>query len=205
MCYTWWKKWVKDVMPTLLPYSKWRKEQRNLAVGDLVLMWYTGNMKDYYRMARVVEVFPDQRGLVRTVRVKYRRKNTKEDRNVCSSRNLVVEKVAVQRLQLLETASKPSDTITVVRSSDLDKEGKIADNTDELQADLIESEEDQRQGYEVEPVVVKVQVDDKNIEQIVDLKNMKGGAGGLDDQVRPLDNSYSDDDGEPPWEIDPTK
>ena len=87
----------------------------------------------------------------------------------------------------------------------LDKEGKIADNTDELQADLIESEEDQRQGYEVEPVVVKVQVDDKNIEQIVDLKNMKGGAGGLDDQVQPLDNSYSDDDGEPPWEIDPTK
>ena len=92
---------------------------------------------------------------------------------MCSSKNLVEEKVAVQRLQLLETASKPSDTITVVRSSDLDKEGKIADNTDELQADLIESEEDQRQGYEVEPVVVKVQVDDKNIEQIVDLKNMK--------------------------------
>ena len=28
------------------------------------------------------------------------------------------------------------------------------------------------------------------------------GAGEIDDQVQPLDNSYSDDDGEPPWEID---
>ena len=101
---TWWKKWVKSVLPTLLPYSKWRKEQNNLEVRDLVLMWYTGNMKDYCRLARVVDVYPDLKGLVRTVRVKYRRKNTKEPRNVCNSRSLIQEKVAVQRLQLLESA-----------------------------------------------------------------------------------------------------
>ena len=47
----------------------------------------------------------------------------------------------------------------------MDQEGEITDNTDELHADLIESEEDPSQGYEVEPVIVKVQVDDKNIEK----------------------------------------
>ena len=168
---TWWNKWVKDVMPTLLPYPKWRKEQRNLAEGDLVLMWYTGNMKDHYRMARVVEVFPDQKGLVRTVRVKYRRKNTKEDRSVCSSRNLIVEKAAVQRLQLLEAAAKFSDADTFIKGRDLD-EKKIADKVDQVQTDLDEHEEDQSE-EQVEPLVVKVQVNDKNIEEIIDLKNMK--------------------------------
>ena len=167
---TWWNKWVKDVMPTLLPYPKWRKEQRNLAEGDLVLMWYTGNMKDHYRMARVVEVFPDQKGLVRTVRVKYRRKNTKEDRSVCSSRNLIVEKVAVQRLQLLEAAGF-SDADTFIKGRDLN-EKKIADKVDQVQTDLDEHEEDQSE-EQVEPLVVKVQVNDKNTEEIIDLKNMK--------------------------------
>ena len=103
---TWWKKWVKEVLPTLLPYTRWRKQQKNLSVGDVVMMWYTGNMKDHYRLARIVEVFPDQKGLVRTVRVKYRKKNMKEPRTVCSSKNLVEEKVSVQRLQLLESTSE---------------------------------------------------------------------------------------------------
>ena len=102
---TWWRKWVKEVLPTLLPYTRWRKEQKNLAVGDVVMMWYKGNMKDHYRLARIVEVFPDQKGLVRTVRVKYRKKNTREPKEVCSSKNLIEEKVSVQRLQLLQAAA----------------------------------------------------------------------------------------------------
>ena len=32
--------------------------------------------------------------------------------------------------------------------------------------------------------------------------NQVGDARGADEQVQPLDNSFSDDDGEPPWEID---
>ena len=62
---------VKEVMPTLLPSPKWKKEQKNLKVGDVVQMCYSGNVKDNYRLAKLVEVFPDRRNLVRTVRVKY--------------------------------------------------------------------------------------------------------------------------------------
>ena len=32
----WWKKWVKEVMPTMLPLPKWTKKQQNLKVGDIV-------------------------------------------------------------------------------------------------------------------------------------------------------------------------
>ena len=50
-------------------------------------MWYSGNMKDHYRLAMVVEVFPDQKGLVRTVRVKYRKENSREPKDVCKTKN----------------------------------------------------------------------------------------------------------------------
>ena len=49
---------------------------------------------------------------MRTVRLKYRNKNLKEPNTVCSSKNLVEEKVSVQRLQLLESTSEdPSKEI----------------------------------------------------------------------------------------------
>ena len=90
---------------------------------------------------------------------------------MCSSRNLIVEKVAVQRLQLLEAAAKFSDADTFIKGRDLN-EKKIADKVDQVQTDLDEHEEDQSE-EQVEPLVVKVQVNDKNTEEIIDLKNMK--------------------------------
>ena len=105
--HEWWKKWSKEVMPSLLPLPKWKRQQSNLQVGDVVHMWYEGNMKDEYRLAKVVEVFPDDKGLVRTVRVRYRKKNTKEPRGICKSK-YTEEKVAVQRLQLIHTSTENS-------------------------------------------------------------------------------------------------
>ena len=52
----WWDKWVIEVLPKLLPCKKWKKKEENIEVGDIVLMWYPGNIKDDYRMARVKEV-----------------------------------------------------------------------------------------------------------------------------------------------------
>ena len=101
----WWKKWVKEVMPTLLPCSKWKKEKSNLAVGDVVLMWYPGNFKDDYRIAMVVEVHPDCKNLVRTVTVKYRKKDKREPKDVYRSKPLIKEKVAVQRLHFIQSSN----------------------------------------------------------------------------------------------------
>ena len=105
----WWKKWVKEVMPTLLPLPKWKKEQKNLQVGDVVQMWYQGNFKDNYRLAIVTKVYPDGKELVRTVSVKYRKRDQREPKEVYRSKPLIEEKVAVQRLQLIQSSNEEED------------------------------------------------------------------------------------------------
>ena len=40
------------------------------------MLTYPGNIKDYYTLAKVVKIYPDSKGLVRKVRVKYREKKT---------------------------------------------------------------------------------------------------------------------------------
>ena len=165
---TWWKKWAKEVLPTLLPFTRWRKEQKNLAVGDVVLMWYSGNMKDHYRLARIVEVFPDQKGLVRTVRVKYRKKNVREPKSVCTSKNLVEEKVSVQRLQLLESTAE--DPIKEV-GQEVTKLGKEEDEDVANNSETDDSNEEVE--VSKEPLKVQVQVDDKDYEMIADIIEAK--------------------------------
>ena len=106
----WWSRWIKTVLPTLLPVQKWKKEEKNLSVGDVVMLTFPGNVKDDYILAKVSQVHPDEKNLVRRVTVRYRRKNSRESREVCKSK--MEEKiVAVQRLVLLEPAcSVPSSS-----------------------------------------------------------------------------------------------
>ena len=131
----WWKKWVKEVMPTLLPYTRWKKEQKNLKPGDIVLIRYEGNVKDDYRLAMVEEVHPDPKNLVRTVTVKFRRKNKREPRLVCRSKpkDLIREKVAVQRLHFLASTDEDYAAKKDVENDVIDEETKeeveIEENT----------------------------------------------------------------------------
>jgi hypothetical protein len=105
----WWQRWISTVLPTLLPARKWKKEEKNLMVGDIVMLTYPGNVKDDYVLARVTELLPDAKNLLRRVRVKYRRKNAKGPRNVCKSK-MIEEIVAVQRLCLLEPVLRIDDS-----------------------------------------------------------------------------------------------
>ena len=61
-----------------MPIRKWQRRSKNLTVGDIVMMYYEGNFKDDYRLAKVLEVHPDSKGLVRTVTIGYRKRNKKE-------------------------------------------------------------------------------------------------------------------------------
>ena len=98
---TWWKSWIKEVLPTLLPARKWKSRSRNLSMGDIVMLTYSGNLKDDYILAKVTETYPDEKGLVRNVTVKFRRRDMNENRTKYKS-SMIEEKVAVQRLVLLE-------------------------------------------------------------------------------------------------------
>ena len=103
----WWKCWISEVLPTLIPCKKWKHPKKNLKPDDIVMVHYPGNMTDDYRIAKVTKVFPDKKKLVRTVEISYRRRNKREPPAVFRSKPLVTEKVHVQKLSLLQPAGEP--------------------------------------------------------------------------------------------------
>ena len=64
------------------------------------MMLYEGKIKNDYCLARVKHVQPESRGLVRTVTVCYRRRDSGESVSSYMSKPLVCEEVSVQRLDL---------------------------------------------------------------------------------------------------------
>ena len=102
----WWDQWIIEVLPTLIPVRKWKNPAKNLQVNDIVMMLYKGNLVDDYRLAKVTEIFPDDKGLVRTVKVSYSKRDKREPYNVYRSKGLVSEIIAVQRLSLLQAADE---------------------------------------------------------------------------------------------------
>ena len=106
----WWQRWIEEVLPTLIPCRKWKNQKRNLGVGDVVMMVYQGNITNDYRLAKVVNVFPDERGIVRSVEISYRKRNKREKPDEYKSRPLTTEKIGVQRLALLQAAGEELPT-----------------------------------------------------------------------------------------------
>ena len=71
------------------------------------MMKYNGNLRDDYRLARVKEVYPDSKGLVRTVKVNYRRRDKREPAESYWKKKLEEEIVAVQRLAIIHSEGEP--------------------------------------------------------------------------------------------------
>ena len=80
--------------------------EKKLKVGDVVLMKYEKNMADDYRIARVIEVYPDHKNLVRTVKVGFRKRDKREKPEVYWKKPLKEQVVAVQRLAVLQAAGE---------------------------------------------------------------------------------------------------
>lgn len=64
-----WKRWVKEYLPSLQERQKWTETKKNVAVGDIALV-VDSSIRSSYTLGRVVEVVKDPRGLVREVLVK---------------------------------------------------------------------------------------------------------------------------------------
>ena len=64
-----WTRWKKEYLHTLQARGKWQRQQRNLRVGDIVLLQEDGACRADWRMARVEEVFPGDDGLVRKAKI----------------------------------------------------------------------------------------------------------------------------------------
>ena len=67
-----WTRWKKEYLLTLQQRSKWNNPKRNLAVGDVILVKDNTCPRNVWPMGRVVGTEPDKNGLVRSVQLKTR-------------------------------------------------------------------------------------------------------------------------------------
>ena len=65
-----WKRWVREYLPTLQIRGKWRKALPNLKRNALVLLVDDNVPRGHWNLGRVLEVYPGPDGMVRTVKVK---------------------------------------------------------------------------------------------------------------------------------------
>ena len=65
-----WKRWTRDVFPTLVPRKKWHVENRNVKVDDIVTVADMNAVRGKWAVGRVTKVYPGADGRVRNVTVK---------------------------------------------------------------------------------------------------------------------------------------
>ncbi|XP_055768950.1 uncharacterized protein LOC129844827 [Salvelinus fontinalis] len=65
-----WRKWSQLAGPNLFVRSKWHTTHRNVAVGDVVWLADQNAWRGHYKLARVISVNIDKKGIVRDVHVR---------------------------------------------------------------------------------------------------------------------------------------
>jgi hypothetical protein len=65
-----WRRWIREYLPQLQERQKWIYPQRNVQVGDIILVVDDTLPRSTWRMGRVVETLPDKKGYVRQVKIK---------------------------------------------------------------------------------------------------------------------------------------
>ena len=65
-----WKRWTRDVFPSLILRKRWNAEHQNVRVGDFVMVESPNAIRGSWNIGRIVNVYPGQDGKVRNVRVK---------------------------------------------------------------------------------------------------------------------------------------
>ena len=93
--------WFKQCFSSMLPFRGWVERQRNLEVGDIVMMETKEKLgKNSYRMARVIKTFLDEAGLCRRVSLESRPRGGNLGLPYIS-KDLEVFDMAAQRLILI--------------------------------------------------------------------------------------------------------
>ncbi|XP_077974797.1 uncharacterized protein LOC144430654 isoform X3 [Styela clava] len=65
-----WRRWIKEYLPTITRRSKWTKGRDNFKVDDMVLLVDESIPRGRWTVGRVINTFPDKHGLVRSVLVR---------------------------------------------------------------------------------------------------------------------------------------
>jgi len=65
-----WRRFVREYVPTLQCRRKWNKVQRNFQVNDIVIIQSDDISRSFWPLARIIEVFPGKDGIIRSVKLK---------------------------------------------------------------------------------------------------------------------------------------
>ncbi|XP_063072352.1 uncharacterized protein LOC134463029 isoform X1 [Engraulis encrasicolus] len=65
-----WRRWTSEYVPLLQERQKWNTKKRNFQCGDLVLVVDPTAPRSSWTLGRIIEVYPDRRGMVRTAKIK---------------------------------------------------------------------------------------------------------------------------------------
>jgi hypothetical protein len=67
-----WKRWIEEVFPEKLKQSKWKRERRDLKVGDIVLRKDETAAGQTYKYAKVIQVHVSSDNRVRAADIEYK-------------------------------------------------------------------------------------------------------------------------------------
>ncbi|XP_076389575.1 uncharacterized protein LOC143264787 [Megachile rotundata] len=65
-----WRRWLKEYLPTQIPRTKWNTTGDQLAVDDIVLLIDYQAPRNTWKRGKIVEVFPGEDGVVRVAKVR---------------------------------------------------------------------------------------------------------------------------------------
>lgn len=65
-----WKRWIREYLPTMQQRNKWNKIRRNFLPGDLVVIVDDSAPRNSWVLGRILKTLPGSKGLVRSVLVK---------------------------------------------------------------------------------------------------------------------------------------
>ncbi len=64
-----WRRWVREYLPLLQERQKWNHKKRSLVAGDIVVIMDSSAPRGSWLLGKVLEVFSDKKGLVRSVKL----------------------------------------------------------------------------------------------------------------------------------------
>ena len=65
-----WRRWMKEYLPSLTIRRKWVNKTRNISKGDLVLVVADNIPRSHWPLARAVDTYPGEDGVFRSAKVK---------------------------------------------------------------------------------------------------------------------------------------
>ena len=65
-----WKRWVREYLPTLTIRNKWTRERRSMRAGDLLLLKVDSVKRSQWPVGRIIETMPGKDGRVRVAKIK---------------------------------------------------------------------------------------------------------------------------------------